>query len=333
MHIVLKNKDDEAEVRAELNRALPPGMRVQRPAARTELADKTLIQSEQGLHLATGLSLVIALFIIFNTFLMNVSERRRQLAIMRAIGATRRQVRGMMLIEGLILGSVGTVLGIGLGVYGAQYVTDAMGTLMNSQLPRPGFVLWSCLLGAAFGMCVSLAGVYFPARKASKVSPLEGMGGMSTEDREGPHWVMTTVGVLLAIATTVLLTLTILGKMPPVVAPVIAAVFMVSLVMLAPLALPGLSGLMTPLLAPVLQYEGRLARTQLLRRQAAHRFDDWRVVRGDRHGHRHQQRHVRQHPRHSPMVQQGLRGRFLRAGHAARLFQRRHGRHAAGVGG
>ena len=87
VHIVLKNKDDEALVQAELKRTLPPGMRVQRPAARTELADKTLIQSEQGLHLATGLSLVIALFIIFNTFLMNVSERRRQLAIMRAIGA------------------------------------------------------------------------------------------------------------------------------------------------------------------------------------------------------------------------------------------------------
>ena len=68
-------------------------------------------------------------------------------------------------------------------------------------------------------MLVSLAGVYVPARKASKVSPLEGMGGMSTEDREGPHWVMTAVGVLLAIATTVLLTLTILGKCLPLLPP------------------------------------------------------------------------------------------------------------------
>lgn len=266
-HVVLEKGVKEEAVRAELVRTLPQGMRVQRPAARTELADKTLLQSEQGLHLATALSLVIALFIIFNTFLMNVSERRRQLSIMRAIGATRSQVSGMMLSEGLMLGVLGTALGIGLGVFGAQYVTDAMGALMNSQLPRPGIALWPCVLGTVFGLVVSLAGVYFPARKASSVSPLEGMGGSYSEDREGPHWLMTTVGILLAVTTTVMLVLTILGRLPPIMAPGVAAIFMVGLVMLAPLALPGLSRLLTPMLSPFLHYEGRLARLQLLRRR------------------------------------------------------------------
>ena len=56
--------------------------------------------------------IVLAFFTIFNTFLMNVGERRRQLAVLRAIGATRRQIMRMLLLEGLAMGLVGNDLGL-----------------------------------------------------------------------------------------------------------------------------------------------------------------------------------------------------------------------------
>ena len=73
---------------------------------------KTLCKTwNKGLKFACDLSIVLAVFLIFNTFLMNVGERRRQLAILRAIGTTRRQISRTLLCEGLFMGVLGTSLG------------------------------------------------------------------------------------------------------------------------------------------------------------------------------------------------------------------------------
>ena len=71
------------------------------------MVEETLTSSEQGLKLASAFSLVLAYFMILNTFLMNVGERRRQLAIMRAIGATQPQIRAAALGEALAMGARG----------------------------------------------------------------------------------------------------------------------------------------------------------------------------------------------------------------------------------
>ena len=77
----------------------------------------------------------LALFTIFNTFLMNVGERRKQLAVLRAIGATRRQVIRMLLLEGLAMGLMGTVLGSLLGLAGAYGLTQGMGRIYSTAMP------------------------------------------------------------------------------------------------------------------------------------------------------------------------------------------------------
>src|SRR4029079_12495441 len=90
------------------------GVSVHRPTASTQLMQETLMSTEQGLTLTTAFSILMAAFIILNTFLMNVSERRRQLSILRAIGAKKRQIAGMLLGESALLGIIGTALGLGL---------------------------------------------------------------------------------------------------------------------------------------------------------------------------------------------------------------------------
>ena len=100
----------------------------------------------------------MAVFIILNTFLMSVTQQRRQLGIMRAIGATRRQVANLVFRKALLLGIAGTILGSVLGVLAAAYLGDAMGELYQTELP-PVELTWSPFLWAAvFGIGISLLG-------------------------------------------------------------------------------------------------------------------------------------------------------------------------------
>ena len=99
--IVLADGADENIVAARSARSCRQGWTVHPPASATQLAKGTTTEVQWGLSLASVFAVVLAFIIIVNTFLMNVSERRPQIAILRAVGATRRQIVGMMLREAL----------------------------------------------------------------------------------------------------------------------------------------------------------------------------------------------------------------------------------------
>lgn len=125
------------------------------------------------------LSLLMGGFIIFNTFRTIVAERRRDIGMLRSIGARRSTIISIMLIEGLIQGTAGTIAGVGLG-YG---IAVLMGQAMNAFLHQfinitigavpllPSALITAVLAG--IGVTV-LAGI-IPARSASRVEPLEAM--------------------------------------------------------------------------------------------------------------------------------------------------------------
>ena len=94
-----------------IRHVLPTGLSVRSPTARSQLSKETIEKVQKGLDFAYVTIMALAFFTILNTFLMNVGERRRQLAVLRAIGTTRRQIIRMLLLEGLTMGVVGTVLG------------------------------------------------------------------------------------------------------------------------------------------------------------------------------------------------------------------------------
>ena len=121
IQVVLTEGTDLSAVQSRLGRQLPTGVQVQPPTTRSSLAEETMLALENGLRLATAFSLLAAVFIIMNTFLMNVGQRRRQLAVMRAIGATRRQISGLLAREAMLSALVGTLLGIVAGLAGANF--------------------------------------------------------------------------------------------------------------------------------------------------------------------------------------------------------------------
>ncbi len=161
--IVLKPGADKTAAAAEIQKHLPEGITVRPPEARSSVAEETSLSTQLGMRMARLFSLLVAVFIIANTFLINVTQRRKQLGIMRAIGATRRQIAGMVYREALLMGLVGTILGSLLGVIAAHYLTSAMGRLYQAKLPPIELTVWPFLLGTACGLGISLIAAALPA--------------------------------------------------------------------------------------------------------------------------------------------------------------------------
>src|SRR5205807_569538 len=110
VRLVLVDGADPRQVEAAVGRLLPAGLFVQEPAARGAAGRDAMNATENGLATLSVSSPVAGAFVILNAFLMNLGERRRQLAILRALGATRRQITRLLLREALLLGLAGTAL-------------------------------------------------------------------------------------------------------------------------------------------------------------------------------------------------------------------------------
>ena len=124
----------------------------------------------------TGISAFVAVFIVASTFAFTVAQRRRDLALLRLIGAKRRQVRRLMFGEALVLGALGSFAGILLGLLIAPVEVRL--------LARPGLVpanfhaewrSWIVAVSLAVGIGISVAGSFGAARRAARIRPLEGL--------------------------------------------------------------------------------------------------------------------------------------------------------------
>ncbi len=125
------------------------------------------------------LSLAMAGLIMFNTFRTSVVERRRDIGMLRAVGARRANVMRAILYEGLTLAALGTLIGILLGfafAWGVKYgLSNVFQNLLGKPLSDPRFSLGTYAVTILFGMGVPLVSVLMPARGASQVTPLEAM--------------------------------------------------------------------------------------------------------------------------------------------------------------
>ncbi len=91
LHLFLDERSHAPQVIAESADVLPATLRVGVPALRSKEAEDTLLLTDVSLFMASALSFLTAVFIVLSVFLMNIGERRRQLSILRAVGATRRK--------------------------------------------------------------------------------------------------------------------------------------------------------------------------------------------------------------------------------------------------
>src|SRR5205807_9533237 len=111
LEVLLAEGADPHRVAAEVARRLPAGLTARPPGGRDALARAALLPAEQGLEALGVMALVAAAFVILNTFLLNLGQRRAQFATLRALGATPGQVTRLLLREAALLGAAGTLAG------------------------------------------------------------------------------------------------------------------------------------------------------------------------------------------------------------------------------
>lgn len=145
-----------------------------------------------------GIALLVGIFLIVNTFSMLVAQRTREIGLMRAIGSSRKQVNRSVLIEALLLGVVGSVLGVGAGVGLAVGLMEAMGALGMNLSTSELTVKWTTpVVGLVLGVVVTLLAAYLPARRAGRVSPMAALRDAGTPADVRAGAVRAVLGVLL----------------------------------------------------------------------------------------------------------------------------------------
>ncbi|MGW7516692.1 ABC transporter permease [Streptomyces sp. NPDC054796] len=146
-----------------------------------------------------GIALLVGVFLIVNTFSMLVAQRTREIGLMRAIGASRRQVNRSVLIEALLLGTLGSVLGVGAGVGIAVGLMELMSLLGINLSTSELTVSWTTpVVGLVLGVVVTVLAAYLPARRAGRISPMAALrdAGTPADGRAGR--VRAVLGLLLS---------------------------------------------------------------------------------------------------------------------------------------
>ncbi|HYN65949.1 MAG TPA: FtsX-like permease family protein [Ornithinibacter sp.] len=146
-----------------------------------------------------GIALTVGAFLIVNTFSILVAQRSRELALLRAIGASRRQVARSVLVEAGVVGFLGSAVGVVLGVLLAIGIKGVFGRFgldlsKNALVLEPRTVVVSLVVG----VLVTLAAAYLPARRAGSVPPVAAMRDDVALAESGLKWRLSVGGVLLA---------------------------------------------------------------------------------------------------------------------------------------
>jgi putative ABC transport system permease protein len=146
-----------------------------------------------------GVALFVGAFIIANTFSILVAQRTRELALLRAMGASRRQITRSVLIEAVAVGLASSIVGLFGGV-GLSYGLQALFKAIGSGFPDGATIISvrTVIVALLVGVGVTAAAALFPARKAAKVAPVAALREAATPDR--PLRRQVIIGVVLAVA-------------------------------------------------------------------------------------------------------------------------------------
>ena len=166
---------------AKLKAVLGPGFQVEPPSSRGQQFEATSRIYSVASNITSVFALFIGMFLIYNTFAIAVTQRRSEIGILRALGATRGQIRTLFLVESAITGLAGTILGILAGLLMARAMSGYIGGFLEDiygVAQRGGDISLDPMLAAAaaaMGLITSLAAAVLPARSAARVDPVKAL--------------------------------------------------------------------------------------------------------------------------------------------------------------
>ncbi|MFF4547566.1 ABC transporter permease [Streptomyces sp. NPDC001435] len=278
-----KGSFDEIDVRAKpgtsqsalksaLDKALPAKL-VETTTGKT-LADDQARQISDGMSglrqmllVFAGIALFVGTFIIANTFTMLVAQRTRELALMRAVGASRRQVTRSVLIEAFVVGTVAGVTGLVAGIGIGAGLRSLMGSI-GATVPDGPLVVSPGTVAAALavGIVITMLAAWLPGRRAAKIPPVAAMNSVHAKATTKSLVLRNTIGALFSAAgvAVVLAATTMDGSDGEAPMALGAVLLIIGVFVLTPLLSRPLIAAAAPLLR-VFGVSGKLARQNSVR--------------------------------------------------------------------
>ncbi len=170
-----------ADCQRELRGILGPAFDVLPPSGRGQQFESTLAAYSLMVSISSGFALFIGMFLIFNAFATAVTQRRSEIGILRALGATKAQIRWLFLGESALVGLTGSVVGLIVGTLGARAIVAPLGALITNVFRAAQSVSnvatepWLLLMALALGVATSMIGAAIPAGDAARVDPIQAL--------------------------------------------------------------------------------------------------------------------------------------------------------------
>jgi putative ABC transport system permease protein len=262
----------QTALKAELDKALPKD--TVETTTGQELADSqaeaisaSMSGLKQGLLVFAGIALFVGTFIIANTFTMLVAQRTKELALLRAVGASRRQVTRSVLIEAFVVGVVAAVTGLAVGVGIGAGLRSLMGSLGATVPDGPLVITPGTVLAAlAVGVLVTMLAAWLPGRRAAKIPPVAAMSSLHAAATTKSLVLRNTLGALFSAAgiAVVLAATTMSGSDGQAPMGIGAVLLIIGVFILTPLLSRPLIAAAAPVLR-VFGVSGKLARQNSVR--------------------------------------------------------------------
>ncbi len=192
--VAVMNAGQDGQIEAvavALRKSLGGKYDIERPGKRQERQESMLRSFKLALAIGAGVSLIVGMFLIYHTLSISVAQRRTEIGILRAAGATRRQIVALFTTEGTLFGLAGSLLGLGLGAVLARGMliqsAESIGELyMRVDSPQTEVPPWALVAGLVAGTLCSGLAALLPAWRASRLSPVETIRNTAYDFKSGP---------------------------------------------------------------------------------------------------------------------------------------------------
>jgi putative ABC transport system permease protein len=180
LQFLLEDPREAATIAAQLNHLLPSHLHAEPPRQRSYQIENMLAAFQLNLTALSMVSLLVGVFLVYNTISASVARRRVEIGILRSIGASRWEVRALFLGEACVFGVLGVAVGMVGGVLLARVLTGAVAKTVSSlyvllSIDRTWLDPWQFALAAFYGLATVIVGAWLPAGEAARVDPVQAL--------------------------------------------------------------------------------------------------------------------------------------------------------------
>jgi len=173
---LLKNEGLDV-VRERIRKALPEGYNVVTPEGRTRQVESLVSRFQKNINLISFIAVFVGMYLIYNAVSISVVQRRKEIGILRALGATRGEIIALFMSETFFMSMIGSGLGLILGIFFARSALGTVGEAVSELYVRTSVnsvvVSWTDLArGFLAGIAASLAAALFPALTSTRITPV-----------------------------------------------------------------------------------------------------------------------------------------------------------------